>query len=771
MPDNINMDVRSSGDSSAASYVSGSDTGATTSTTVKTADGSVFVIRDTTDASNEPHDEPIYARSPGHPKLSEPDPSAPTDDAFNTVNPDDMMQRLLDAQEASDTPPPGSLAAQRKEALAKVQVDDPEIVALAEKEGLSPGEVQQDLQMTSNVSFKQMIKDMPEEDQQKLLFARSHPEASNLSPELQAKLKEINAAVTKSVGESVGFGSDWGGVPIDSSYLDLQVMDDFEDSFENNLRSAVDDGIVTEDQYKKLITMYYMPGAYAGDTDLQVKFQTFRDAAVGELQQRYGFKSDYRPPVDNSTFTQTTNGAFRAHFKNELNNTSPPLTDAQKDQIMAYYNNPNDPSLPKDPTQLAVIKTLANAIKGLSTAAVIKEFGLEPTWLPIVTSINNPAMDMGLYGVAKGGVELLNKLFKTISGNLSGEQQEKYSDYLKAVSEALNVLQQFLYSLEGSDAALSSKMSKANSDTTLSNIALQMKTARDLARKLSKAKHGIMGFMGKIAKAMAPMDKANDWMGKITTLVISCVIAALVFPIGGPVLAGIIIAAALFNVIDSAVAQATGKPSLTQQMSKAVNDAVPGGCGWIVTGLMSVVLSGGNPMLYTTLLTSDTNTVQNMVKCFGGDEAAQQITAAVFGAVAQIVCMVAMTAMAGPAELPEALANIAAKTIKIGTKTVCTVGQLAQGMMIAYTVSTGTLQTMTGVYQAKMEFLKGDIADIQAKLDGMSEEIQALVKAVMKVIAKFMETLSGRSDEIADISKTKSGIIAEQSQIVTELTG
>lgn len=738
--DNINTNVDTSGGIQAS---------------VKSAElpsASTLIIKDSSEASEEKEKKKDYSRSAAKPEIP-----PPTGEA-GSVNEAAIAQlynpeKFIEFLKSSDIGP-GVLTPQQKEELAKVKVDDKEIIALAAQLGISPGEAQAKLAVTSAFYFKQLIKDLPEDQQNKLIFAQNNPEsAKNLSPALKALLANINQTIAKELIADTSvfkFSESWPGVPPDKANFNEEVTAEFDSTFEKKISDMKMGEQITPEQALNLRTMHYTPGAFANDKTLQALFSKVEGSVVADLRNKYGTDADWTPKADANNMNQITDGFFRQNFQTQLNAYQPPLTESQKQEVMNLFANPT--TAPSSVEIGKISKTITTA----SINATITKFGLESTWTPVVGPIINPNIDAAGFKVATDAFNtaksLYNKFSTMINGLPEGPIKSAYLDYLKVIGESLGQLQEFLYSLSSADATTSKKMSKANMEITLADIKRAQKQVDEAKAKEEDTKTLDTGGLGDF----------NKWIGDIMSLVIS-------FCVAGPV--GLIIALAYF--IDKCVSEDTGQPSKFSEMFDAINELPigPGGQA-VLTGLTSFVLSSGNPMMCLSMV-GEAKSVQKLVESFGGDTMAQEITAAVFGAVAQIALMVAMMFCGGPAaatfmtSVMATITNISATAAKLAK----VVNNIINVISLVFNIVMGTLQATQQGLQANWELVQAEITTILSKSEAASEEVKALISTLKKLIQKLLDGLNGISEDILTISKTQGQKWTAASSITADIQG
>lgn len=670
------------------------------------------------------------------------------------------QQKFIEFLKNSDSTNPTDQ--QHKEELALVKVDDPEIVALAAKLGISPGEAQEKLRITSMVYFKQLIKNMPEDQQNQLLFAQMNPtSAEKLSPELKALLKEINQSINKALVLDMtgyGFSDSWPGVTQDPTEFNNTITGEFDAAFEKALTKMTLGEQITPQQALNLRTMHYMPGSFANDATLQALFSHLEGSVVAGLRAKYGADADWAPKADTSYLRQVSDGFFRQTFQAQLKAYQPPLTQAQQEEIMNLFANPGMAA------SSAEIEKIAKTITTASIDATIKKFGLESTWMPAIAPITNPQINNKDFQLANDAFTTANGIylkFSSMVNNLAdGPIKAAYLDYLKVIGEALNKLQEFLYALSSTDAATSKKLSKANMDTTLADIQRAQKQVDEAKAKEADTKKLDLGPLGDI----------NNWVGQLISLAVSICIAVAAGIILSPAVGILIAAMAIAYFVEKANAAATGKTSLFDQMFSEINKTLdPGGAG-AVTGLLSLVMSGGNPFLFLSM-TSDAKTIQNVIKACGGDLMAQELGAAIFNGLAQVIIMAVLMFATGGAAAPAVIAQITATIAKVLHTSVKTINTALYLTSLAFTLAMGALQATQQGLQCQWELVQAEIGEILSKSEAASEEVKTLIRALRKLIDKMLEAMQGISEDIVLISKTQSKKYTDASAITTDLQG
>lgn len=775
----INTQDSSSSGAYNANYDPNVDNSALDSTATSTSSTSTTVgpnglplIKDTSQTSEDQAQPKDYQRSSAKPALPQPSGSTGSVDEAVIAQLYDPHQ-FIEYLKSSDSTP-GPAAQQQKDEWAKEKVDDPEINALAAQLGMSPGEVQAKLRVTDSVYFKQLIKDLPEEQQNQLIFAHNNPQSANkLSPELKALLKTIHEKIAHEIKSDstlsgFTFSNDWPGVTPDVEDFNDNITAEFDSAVESKITNMELGEQITHTQALNLRAMHYMPGSFANDAALQKLFAQVEGGVINNLQSKYGAGADWTPKADTGYLTQVTNGFFRQNFQTQLNAFQPPLSDDQKQEIMKLFENPGI-----TPSNGDMGKILTK-ITALSTAATIEKFGLDSTWAPVagpiinINAVNNPQIQMAMdgYNTAKS---LFDKFSTMVNGLPDGPTKSAYVQYLKIIGESLNKLQEFLYSVSSTDAASSKKMSRANMDATLADIDRSQKQIAEAKAKEADTKKLDLGPLGDI----------NNWLGQIVSLVVSCVtsfaigvtLAAVLGPVAGAVIGAVFLAAAIAYFVDKAISTANGTPSLASKIMTEIDNLVPtAGGGAALTGLFSMILGGGNPFLTLNLM-NDGKTIQKFIRAAGGSRSDEEIGAAVFNGAAQVVIMVAMMVAIGPAAAPGFAAQITATISQVTGASVKAIQTTLNVVSLTFTVAMGALQATQQGIQCKWELVQAEISKILSESEAASEEVKALIATLRKLINKLLEAMKGTTEDIVVISKTQAKKYDDVSSLTNEIQG
>lgn len=662
--------------------------------------------------------------------------SATLEHLFNFNN---MFEGIM---QMAGTPPPGSPAAEYSKQLASIHVDDPEIIALAQAEGMSPGELLNGIQKQGEFLFEQKLAGLPKEIADKLRFAHNNPEAAkNLSPELKAMLNSFEGEVTTQLRQEYGFTAEWKGVPVDNADFNKGITNQFDETFENEVNNLKDSGQITDQQAQQLRNLHYgLADKTTADPKLANIFENLENAAASAIRDQYGADVSFQPKADTTYYTAVINGHYQEAFQKALDGYNPPLSAADKALVIKSFTNPGDPTIP------ANIKQIAQAIQAAAVKSVIDEFALPPTWVPTVSS-PVPVLSGGLK-MAQNALSMIKEVSaaaqEMISKMPDGPDKLTYLDFLKIIGAAINKLQDLLYALQTSDSIRSKELGKGKLDTALNQIAKQQKQADEVKEKMRKM------------AALGPLKALFEWLIKLIMIITAFFL--------GPVMLAIV----LTYMVDSTKAEVTHTTSLCQEMFQAISKGCGEGGGIALKVFVAFAMSMGNPLLLMNLIGQDSHVVQDFVGVCGGDKTAQQMTAMVVNMIFQMAIMFPLILLsggaAGPAEIAPALANTLRVEIDMAMMYAKVANIAYQAIMASLTVSQQGMSINNNVLKAQIEMIK-------ASGDAYAQEAQALIQILKKLIQKLLDSMNGRSDEILDLSQFQSKKYNDVSQITTELFG
>jgi hypothetical protein len=393
-----------------------------------------------------------------------------------------------------------------------------------------------------------------------------------------------------------------------------------------------------------------------------------------------------------------------------------------------------------------------------STNGIIGKYGLDPTWQPTVTTLTPAGIDPALMNKANTALsntqEIYNRALEKGQQMPDSPEKTQFLNYLKTIGQALNALQESIYSMQSAQSDKASVFSHARLSSQLEDAAKQQAAA-------DKTKHaqGKMGNSG-------PLSQIMDWITKSIILVVGLCTA----PVG--------LAMAVFYVADSAKSEKDGSTPLVQQMFADISEKIGGGkAGSAGSAFINMMLAttlslvSCNPFLAMNLILQDSKSVQGFIKAGGGDDAQQALGAAVVMMAVQMAVMVAMSVgtmgfgtSAALADAAQSLAKIADISVKTATTIVKASFMAVQATVLSLQVANSAVQINNNTWLSRIDRYKGDS-------ESFSEEIQATITVLKKLADKLLAMLQGNSDMIVNINTAQGKKWSDVSSISSEIMG
>ena len=550
------------------------------------------------------------------------------------------------------------------------------------------------LQTAQNRAFAKTLETIPPQHRGAVEYAHYNPDAAaHLTPEQRAWLNSAQTEATQSMQKSFGVPSDF-AVPIDSTQYNFRLSTTYSAQYMKLLQQRYENGEIDATTFRRLETLHYMPHASsAGIKELQGELST---AARNSMIATHGLPSHYQPQVETLRFDNITNGMWRNTFNEQLSNWHPPLSDARRQEVRAALANPSAAS--------KEALTLLAAIEEKTTAEVRSAMQLPANWTP-TEKVAATAADPIIIGSLQNQIVLLKETIE--SGRAAAEalppeepSRQLLFDYFKVVGEALNLLQEMLYTMESKNAELSKQESEVLLEAQMNKLEKQRK---EIEEKYSQ-KDQKGGLFGKI-------------MAVFTAIVLTIVTAGAAAPLAMFILAS--------NVSDLAGGENyfnTAVEKLNEMIADiSGNDALAGLMKIAVFVVIINTVATGGPLLAMHLameLFNKMNFVGDFVKAAGGDEKDAMI--------ANMVIM--MTVMA--------IAMIASVVLTAGTSTGA--------------VAASTMQRISTLSSRILESAKKLVAAAKNMTNTM-EKFATRAREIAHTIRQHVETISAQlSRDIAN---------------------
>jgi len=672
---------------------------------------------------------------------------------------------------------------------AQAVVTDPQILKLAEQSGVSPQVLFKNVQTEKNHAFQELVNKLPPDQAKALTFAQYVPEgAKNLSPADQAMLQQINAKVNQEVAANFKFSSDWPGVPTNSTEFRAILDADVDFHFSKALNAKVDDGSLSASDAAMIRAMNN--GMATGTPTMKNILQQIQSQVTAQLQAKYGFDVSYQPKGDVTAYNNIVNGDFAQTYQKLVAKYTGTATAEQKVLLAQYAANPRDPSIPDSIKQLAQqiadeqqlllqafpdpdkasmpdsLKGTAKALIAEGVDAIVGKYGLDPSWKPTINSLVSPYVDPAALKSATNAMDTAQEILSLVEAKVSampdGPERTQYLQYLRVISAALTHIQETIYQMQAAQSKASTAYNNAQLEAHMNDIAKQRDAIQETRRQeKKKAKWG-------------PFLNVMNWIMKIAIIAVG----SLLFPL------------ALLYVVDSSIAESKGQNSKLQDMFaevvkatspkvtpeqqklldkyaadpndptipddiKALAETIKGGA-WlatIVNGAISTVLSLAtcNPLIAVNLFTQDAKFMQTMIKGCGGNEEQQTIGAMVFSVVVQ-VALSACLFFAGPGMVGQLVATTAAQIAQVAQVSIETATTIVKACYIATQITITSMQITASGVKLNNALIQMQLDRLKGNTEAYTEEVQAMIACLKKLVQKLLELLEGAGDTLVNIS-------------------
>lgn len=701
----------------------------------------------------------VYTASSAHPSLPQSlvnNPQAATQTLQSTINPPkEFIQQTV--SNLVNLLPNGVDTDLSPEELQAVVTDD-KILELAAETGVSPQVILKNVQTEKNNAFQELVNKLPPDQANKLTFAYYVPEgAKNLSPELKTLLQQLNGQANQEVAENFKFGSDWPGVEINSAGFRSQLSQTVDAEFTKLLNAKIDEGGLSASDAAMLRAMHN--GMATGTPTLKNLLQQLQTQATAQLQAKYGIDVSYQPKGDVAAYNNIVNGDFAQTYQKAIAKYTGTATAEQKALLEKFAANPKDPSIPDNIKQLAkqladerqlllqafpnpdkatipdALKATAKALIAESISVVVAKYNLDPQWQPTIKTLASPFIDPATMKKATSAMDLATEVFDRAQAFVNGmpESPEKtmYLQYLKIIGRALITIQEAIYGMQATQTKVSTALNRAQLESQLNDIAQQEAAAAEARKKESK-----MAKMGPLANVM-------NWIMKIAIIAFG----ALAGPIG--------VAIAIAYVTDSIVSEAQGKETtMVQDMFAEIANSMPAGAATVVKALLVTVLSmiSLNPLVALNLITQDSKVMETFAKACGADPTEQMWAGLIFSIVVQVAFAFALIYATGGAATAATMSTViqhVATTFEISTKLAT---QIVKSSIMAVKVIMASLQIASSGMKLNNALIARELDMIKAKAEAYSEQVQALIAILKKLIQKLLALLEGNADMLVNIN-------------------
>ncbi len=642
---------------------------------------------------------------------------------------------------------------------------DPQIVALAKAKGETPIQVYKEIQQTRQQVLDQVLSDpqMTESVKNEILNSLLGDSTVPLSPNAQKYLNDIKKQTNDALVK-MGLPSGSNDAPLNGTAYQQGLQANAGQQFETSLKAL---GLSAADQ-KAILNAYYLPDDHNPLTTQQQKI----------LDQL----TNGNPPTTDSTYYEgVLNSAFQNAFLTALQNHVPPISAADQQIILNGYPS----SIP------ARLESVVAELTTTATQKVQGDYGVPKTWTPSVTTIVpstvNSATMNGLQNMLNTANEMVAEHMKIAEAMPNGPDKTSYINFLKQISDCLQIAQNCMYSIEAASSNCAHLLQQLMNSIQQAQLDLTKISDAAIKKKEHHRSH-MPAWLDHLTRAITD---ACILIAAALVCVAAGIVSVASFGAAAPAAAcmcAFVVAVAVAYVAQDIASQATNqKTTYLQQgmaaMNNDIENAMPANMkemGFVlamICDLVVVVCAGWqNPMLAFSMI-SDSGFCQTFGKaCYPNDpqkamwaSMAMETTVMIVGMVCcgkfgnQLKAVQGLQKMAGLGEAAEGLsetakaAKIASLNMKINTALIL-VGTISAGMSIG-----------KGVVDVQNAQIDIDVAKLRKKLEMSQADLDAMVTVLKKVIQSLIDLVNAQGDNLVQLANIQNNLRTGASDVMTQL--
>lgn len=207
----------------------------------------------------------------------------------------------------------------------------------------------------------------------KIIFLHYNPDAaSEMPPEIQDAYNETEDQALAQTAQEEGLPDGW-KPPADTLPYNTKISNAYDQAFK---QLVMQDPTLTSDEKAELLTLHYSPDTKLPDAEeLQSKLSDFNDEAASQVKEQFSLPDDFDPKPNTVEHDADLQGTFMEQFSENMDKVQPPLTQEQKDQLLAT-NGFNTQNLPPD------LKAVFDKLKTTTLQELQQQAGFPPDWQP-----------------------------------------------------------------------------------------------------------------------------------------------------------------------------------------------------------------------------------------------------------------------------------------------------------------------------------------------------------------------------------------------------
>lgn len=711
----------------------------------------------TTDMTGQALPKGTTVGSMGQPQLSPPSPNAVQPQA----NVPQMVQTTVQAYMQNWNP-----ANVTKPTVADTTpVTDPAIIAYAKAHNMTPELAQTHILNSQGDVFRLSVGDQVTTSEMKqLMYAYGDPRAAaNLPPNLQKIFQKAMQTAVSQTQKYYGLPSNWKPAQTTTSdmknTMNTQIQGSYDKNFEQALGELAEKNQMSESDFNMLMGMHYNPtGTFKNvSPQLQQLLKQLNQQAAKATSQQYGIPDEFVGQPRTEYFNAVVNGHYAASLQENLENTKPPLNEQEMKLARQLVENPDMQNIP------ANVRNAVEQAKTTTLAEIQSAYGLPDDWNPpkkLLSKNVDAAQAKDMRKKTKNAQNAANSAISKAKHHfekmMPGAVGITVFNYFKAIGQSLNKLSSEMYVIMNSDSEIASVMARAELDSQLNQIAIQRAQLEKIMEQQAKMNGPLGGFL--------------KFLMVLVMFVVALILAV---PTGGMSLL-------MFWIFLTDMLQATFSHKSVYTMTfDAIRKAL-GNQGGIINLILSIVLSGGNPMLFMELAFQKAHAISDIAQACG----ASASTANMISMIVQMVLMVAMIVLMAGASFamgPEAIvADVTIAILQFMEVTIQALGASAQLAEMAAQVIVNilpklldivitALQGWNSVINIQNSLMMAALDKIQAAMEADVTQMQTLVAVINAIVNQILGSLQGTVDFIAAINKFQGKKYNDASLITTQI--
>lgn len=487
---------------------------------------------------------------------------------------------------------------------------------------------------------------------------------------------------------------------------------------------------------------------------------------------------------------------------------TPISADKMKEHVIAFLKNPNDPSIPPNikailqkisPAVITTLKARADSVATATHAQAVTATAQAATATPkaVVASqtIDMTKLDPTIKNNALAAINTAKDLSGIIQKEVTklpeGPEKLSCQTYLATISAAIDKLMKMINQTQADRATIAKTLNSLTSALQQSNLDLQNAAAQESREARDSSKNINLG----------PLTEIFPVLQKIMVYVVVVIFTAVAFCAGGPPLAAVV-----FMCACSMAILMDAKPEVFNTMNAKINEfmhqlaSAIGGPKWMqdtlsgigsitTTGVLDIMISCGNPLLFLELYLQMPNSsddpndpkslggpVYNMFKQAGVDQKGIGIAMAVLNGVGQIAVAVCAAILTGGASvaavggevsaaITATLVQVTGMAIDAAQKAVRLAALIISAVATAFLLSLQITENVAKIDKAKLEI---NLSRIKSQAESAGELTTELIEIMKKAVHALMDALSGDPDFLLVLGKFQQSKYDDLSAITTQ---